>query len=156
MATQLDMYDVEDVGLVKFDFLGLRTLTVINNAVKSVEKIDPHFKLKSISFDDPKVFDLLSSGKTKGIFQLESSGMIDLIKRMKPENFSDIVALVALYRPGPLNSGMADDYINRKNGRDSISYQHPSLKKVLNETYGVFVYQEQVMEAAQVLSLIHI
>ena len=152
MATQLDMYDVEDVGLVKFDFLGLRTLTVINNAVKSVEKIDPHFKLKSISFDDPKVFDLLSSGKTKGIFQLESSGMIDLIKRMKPENFSDIVALVALYRPGPLNSGMADDYINRKNGRDSISYQHPSLKKVLNETYGVFVYQEQVMEAAQVLA----
>ena len=127
MATQLDMYDVEDVGLVKFDFLGLRTLTVINNAVKSVEKIDPHFKLKSISFDDPKVFDLLSSGKTKGIFQLESSGMIDLIKRMKPENFSDIVALVALYRPGPLNSGMAYDYIIRKNGIDSISYQHPSL-----------------------------
>ena len=152
MATQLDMYDVEDVGLVKFDFLGLRTLTVINNAVKSVEKIDPKFRLKSIPFDDSKVYELLSSGKTKGIFQLESSGMIDLIKRLKPENFSDIVALVALYRPGPLNSGMADDYINRKNGRDSISYQHPELKKVLNETYGVFVYQEQVMEAAQVLA----
>ena len=93
-----------------------------------------------------------SSGKTKGIFQLESSGMIDLIKRMKPENFSDIIALVALYRPGPLNSGMADDYINRKNGRESIAYQHPDLRKVLNETYGVFVYQEQVMEAAQVLA----
>ena len=152
MATQLDMYDVEDVGLVKFDFLGLRTLTVINNAVKSVQKVKPDFKLKKISYDDPKVFSLLSSGKTKGIFQLESSGMMDLIKRMKPENFSDITALVALYRPGPLNSGMADDYINRKNGRESIAYQHPDLKKVLNETYGVFVYQEQVMEAAQVLA----
>ena len=152
MATQLDMYDVEDVGLVKFDFLGLRTLTVINNAVNSVQKVKPDFKLKKISYDDPKVFSLLSSGKTKGIFQLESSGMMDLIKRMKPENFSDITALVALYRPGPLNSGMADDYINRKNGRESIAYQHPDLKKVLNETYGVFVYQEQVMEAAQVLA----
>jgi len=152
MATQLDMYDVEDVGLVKFDFLGLRTLTVINNAVRSIERINPDFKLKKILFDDAKVFNLLSSGKTKGLFQLESSGMIDLIKRLKPENFSDIVALVALYRPGPLNSGMADDYINRKNGRESIAYQHTNLKKVLNETYGVFVYQEQVMEAAQVLA----
>lgn len=152
MATQLDMYDVEEVGLVKFDFLGLRTLTVINNAVKSVEKVKPDFKLNQIPYDDTKVYKLLSSGKTKGIFQLESSGMIDLIKRMKPENFSDIIALVALYRPGPLNSGMADDYINRKNGRESIAYQHPDLRKVLNETYGVFVYQEQVMEAAQVLA----
>ncbi|RPG44920.1 MAG: DNA polymerase III subunit alpha [Gammaproteobacteria bacterium TMED112] len=152
MATQLDMYDVEDVGLVKFDFLGLRTLTVINNAVKSVQKINPSFNLDDISYGDSKVFNLLSSGKTKGIFQLESGGMMDLIKRMKPENFSDITALVALYRPGPLNSGMADDYINRKNGRESIAYQHPDLKKVLNETYGVFVYQEQVMEAAQVLA----
>ena len=152
MATQLDMYDVEEVGLVKFDFLGLRTLTVINNAVKSVQKINPEFNLNDISYEDSKVFNLLSSGKTKGIFQLESSGMMDLIKRMKPENFSDITALVALYRPGPLNSGMADDYINRKNGRESIAYQHPALKKVLNETYGVFVYQEQVMEAAQVLA----
>ena len=146
------MYDVEEVGLVKFDFLGLRTLTVINNATKSVEKIDPDFRLLKIPMDDNKVFRLLCSGKTKGIFQLESSGMIDLIKRLKPENFSDIIALVALYRPGPLNSGMADDYINRKNGRESTSYQHPLLKKVLNETYGVFVYQEQVMEAAQVLA----
>ena len=152
LATQLDMYDVEEVGLVKFDFLGLRTLTVINNATKSVEKIDPDFRLLKIPMDDNKVFRLLCSGKTKGIFQLESSGMIDLIKRLKPENFSDIIALVALYRPGPLNSGMADDYINRKNGRESTSYQHPLLKKVLNETYGVFVYQEQVMEAAQVLA----
>ena len=146
------MYDVEEVGLVKFDFLGLRTLTVINNATKSVEKIDPDFRLLKIPMDDNKVFRLLCSGKTKGIFQLESSGMIDLIKRLKPENFSDIIALVALYRPGPLNSGMADDYINRKNGRESTRYQHPLLKKVLNETYGVFVYQEQVMEAAQVLA----
>ena len=116
-------------------------MTVINNAVRSIERINPDFKLKEIPFDDVKVFNLLSSGKTKGLFQLESSGMIDLIKRLKPENFSDIVALVALYRPGPLNSGMADDYINRKNGRESNTYQHTSLKKVLNETYGVFVYQ---------------
>ena len=152
MATQLDMYDVEDVGLVKFDFLGLRTLTVINNAVKSVQKINPEFNLNDISYEDPNVFNLLSSGKTKGIFQLESSGMMDLIKRMKPENFSDITALVGSISTRPLNSGMADDYINRKNGRESIAYQHPALKQVLNETYGVFVYQEQVMEAAQVLA----
>ena len=153
MATQLDMYDVEDIGLVKFDFLGLRTLTVINNAVKSIEKINPNFKLKEIPYDDPKVYNLLSLGKTKGLFQLESRGMIeDVLKKMKPENFADIVAAVALFRPGPLESGMASDYINRKNGRESIIYQHPSLKKITNETYGVFVYQEQVMEAAQVLA----
>ena len=124
MATQLDMYDVEEVGLVKFDFLGLRTLTVINNAVKSVQKVNPEFNLNNISYEDAKVFSLLSSGKTKGIFQLESSGMRDLIKRMKPENFSDITALVALYRPGPLNSGMADDYIN------TVSYTHLTLPTI--------------------------
>jgi len=153
MATQLDMYDVEDIGLVKFDFLGLRTLTVINNAVQSIESIDPNFKLKDIPYDDPNVYKLLSLGKTKGLFQLESRGMIeDVLKKMKPENFADIVAAVALFRPGPLESGMASDYINRKNGRESIIYQHPSLKKITNETYGVFVYQEQVMEAAQVLA----
>ena len=153
MATQLDMYDVEDIGLVKFDFLGLRTLTVINNAVKSIERIDPNFKLKEIPYDDPKVFKLLSLGNTKGLFQLESRGMVqDVLKKMKPENFADIVAAVALFRPGPLESGMASDYINRKNGRESIIYQHPSLKKITNETYGVFVYQEQVMEAAQILA----
>jgi len=147
------MYDVEDIGLVKFDFLGLRTLTVINNAVQSIESIDPNFKLKDIPYDDPNVYKLLSLGKTKGLFQLESRGMIeDVLKKMKPENFADIVAAVALFRPGPLESGMASDYINRKNGRESIIYQHPSLKKITNETYGVFVYQEQVMEAAQVLA----
>ena len=153
MATQLDMYDVEEIGLVKFDFLGLRTLTVINNAVHSIETIKPNFKLSEIPYDDPNVYKLLSLGKTKGLFQLESRGMIeDVLKKMKPENFADIVAAVALFRPGPLESGMASDYINRKNGRESIIYQHPLLKKITNETYGVFVYQEQVMEAAQVLA----
>ena len=153
MATQLDMYDVEEIGLVKFDFLGLRTLTVINNAVHSIERIKPNFKLSEIPYDDPNVYKLLSLGKTKGLFQLESRGMIeDVLKKMKPENFADIVAAVALFRPGPLESGMASDYINRKNGRESIIYQHPLLKKITNETYGVFVYQEQVMEAAQVLA----
>ena len=152
LATQLDMYDVEESGLIKFDFLGLRTLTVINNAVKSIENIEPDFKLKSIPFDDKKVFQLLKSGKTKGIFQLESRGMVDVVKRMKPENFSDIIALVALYRPGPMESGMLDQYIKRKLGKSEVTVQHPALRKILNETYGVFVYQEQVMEAAQVLA----
>ena len=97
------MYDVEDIGLVKFDFLGLRTLTVINNAVQSIERINPDFKLKQIPYDDPNVYKLLSLGKTKGLFQLESRGMIeDVLKKMKPENFADIVAAVALFRPGQL------------------------------------------------------
>ena len=155
VMTQYDKDDVEKIGLVKFDFLGLRTLTVIDRAVKSINeglgdsnKID----IEKIPLDDAKVYKLLSSGKTMAVFQLESSGMRDLIKRLKPTKFEEITALLALYRPGPLNSGMHDEFVDRKHGKSPVTYPHKLLKEVLEETYGVIVYQEQVMEAARVLA----
>jgi len=153
VMTQFDKDDVEKIGLVKFDFLGLRTLTVIDRALKSI-KIDGKSKvdLEKIPLNDPKVFDLLSSGKTMAVFQLESSGMRDLIKRLKPTRFEEIVALLALYRPGPLDSGMHDQFVDRKHGKSPVTYPHELLEPVLSETYGVILYQEQVMEAARVLA----
>ena len=154
IMTQYDKDDVEKIGLVKFDFLGLRTLTVIDRAVKSINKNINKGKLdlERIPLDDEKVFKFLSSGKTMAVFQLESSGMRDLIKRLKPTKFEEITALLALYRPGPLNSGMHDEFVDRKHGRSPVTYPHKLLKEVLEETYGVIVYQEQVMEAARVLA----
>ena len=157
LMTQYDKDDVEKIGLVKFDFLGLRTLTVIDWATKSINKylkdqsktpLDVH----SLKLDDPKVFELLSSGKTMAVFQLESSGMRDLIKRLKPTKFEDITALLALYRPGPLDSKMDDQFVDRKHGKIPVTYPHELLEPVLSETYGVILYQEQVMQAAQVLA----
>ena len=154
VMTQYDKDDVEKIGLVKFDFLGLRTLTVIDRAVKSINKnLDTEkLNLDKIPLDDEKVYKFLSSGKTMAVFQLESSGMRDLIKRLKPTKFEEITALLALYRPGPLNSGMHDEFVDRKHGRSPVTYPHKLLKEVLEETYGVIVYQEQVMEAARVLA----
>ena len=155
VMTQYDKDDVEKIGLVKFDFLGLRTLTVIDRAVKSINKnLDESKKvdLNNIPLNDENVFKLLSSGKTMAVFQLESSGMRDLIKRLKPTKFEEITALLALYRPGPLNSGMHDEFVDRKHGKSPVTYPHHLLEKVLQETYGVIVYQEQVMEAARVLA----
>ena len=157
LMTQYDKDDVEKIGLVKFDFLGLRTLTVIDWATKSInsflkEQSKPPLDLHSIKLDDPKVFDLLSSGKTMAVFQLESSGMRDLIKRLKPTKFEEITALLALYRPGPLDSGMHDQFVDRKHGKVPVTYPHEMLESVLSETYGVILYQEQVMQAAQVLA----
>jgi DNA polymerase-3 subunit alpha len=142
---------------VKFDFLGLRTLTVIDWATKSINNFLDHqnkqpLDLNSIKLDDPKVFELLSSGKTMAVFQLESSGMRDLIKRLKPTKFEEITALLALYRPGPLDSGMHDQFVDRKHGKLPVTYPHEMLEPVLSETYGVILYQEQVMQAAQVLA----
>ena len=144
VMTQYDKDDVEKIGLVKFDFLGLRTLTVIDRAIKSINKnLDESKKvdLNNIPLNDENVFKLLSSGKTMAVFQLESSGMRDLIKRLKPTKFEEITALLALYRPGPLNSGMHDEFVDRKHGKSPVTYPHHLLEKVLEETYGVIVYQ---------------
>ena len=156
VVTQLDKDDVEAVGLVKFDFLGLKTLTIIDWAVRIVNATDPERKLdiSHIPDRDAKTFELLRSTMTAAVFQLESNGMRDLIKRMRPDQFGDLVALVALFRPGPLQSGMVDDFITRKHSsnQSDIDYLHPDLKPVLEETYGVILYQEQVMQIAQVLA----
>ncbi len=156
-VTQFDKDDVEAVGLVKFDFLGLRTLTIIDRALiavneKRVANGEQQIELDSIPIDDEKTFDLLKACSTTAVFQLESRGMKDLIKRLQPDCFEDVVALVALFRPGPLQSGMVDDFIDRKHGRQEADYMHPSLEPILKATYGVILYQEQVMQAAQVLS----
>ena len=155
--TQFDKDDVESIGLVKFDFLGLRTLTVIDRALKTINeslrlKNENPLDLYQLSLDDPKVFELLASGRTTAVFQLESTGMRELIRRLKPTKFEEIVALLALYRPGPLESGMHDEFVDRKHGKSKVTYPHELLAPVLSETYGVILYQEQVMQAAQVLA----
>ena len=157
--TQLDKDDVEAIGLVKFDFLGLKTLTIIDRAFESInrereaeeqDRLDP----AQIPMDDLRTFELLRRCKTTGVFQLESRGMRDLIRRLQPDRFGDLVAVLALFRPGPLQSGMVDDFINRKHGTDSepVNYFHPSLEPILKPTYGVILYQEQVMQIAQVIA----
>lgn len=161
-VTQFDKNDVETAGLVKFDFLGLRTLTIIDWALGLInprlerEGKDP-VRIESIPLDDAPSFRLLQNSETTAVFQLESRGMKELIKRLQPDCFEDIIALVALFRPGPLQSGMVDNFIDRKHGREAISYpdekwQHESLKEILDPTYGIILYQEQVMQIAQVLS----
>jgi len=157
MVTHLDMKDVEAVGLVKFDFLGLRTLTIIDNTLKTVNRFreknaQPPMTLDDIDLSDKKTFKLIQACRTTAVFQLESIGMKDVIKKLQPDNFNDMVAVVALYRPGPLGSGMVDTFIERKHGREKIIYPHPLLEEILKPTYGVIVYQEQVMQIAQVLA----
>lgn len=181
IVTQYTMVDAENAGLVKFDFLGLKTLTVISNAVRlindgklqalapwppierPVERTEDHpaaphgpglppFDIDAIPLDDPDVFAMISRGDTTGVFQLESSGFKELLTQLKPDRFEDIIAAVALYRPGPLEGGMVDTFIECKHGRQRIVYPHDLLEDVLRETYGVFVYQEQVMQAAQILA----
>lgn len=156
-VTQFDKDDVETIGLVKFDFLGLRTLTIINWAVISInaekqQKGEELLNIDLIPVDDAATFELLKACNTTAVFQLESRGMKDLIKRLQPDCFEDIVALVALFRPGPLQSGMVDDFIDRKHGRAEVEYPHPDLEPILKPTYGVILYQEQVMQIAQVLA----
>jgi DNA polymerase-3 subunit alpha len=159
VVTQFDKDDVEQVGLVKFDFLGLRTLTIIDWTVKLInagrlERGEAPLDLARLPLDDADTYRLLKSCRTTAIFQLESRGMKDLVRKLQPDCFDDIVALVALFRPGPLQSGMVDDFIARKHGRNSgaIDYLHPSLAGILKPTYGVILYQEQVMQIAQTLS----
>ena len=152
IVTQFTKDDVEKVGLVKFDFLGLTTLTLIQGAENRIRVHTPDFSADRIPFDDSRTYRLLSEGRTLGIFQLESRGMTDLIMKMQPETFEDLIALLALYRPGPINSGMVDDFIKRKKNPKEIRYELSELEPVLRETYGVIVYQEQVMQIANVLS----
>jgi DNA polymerase-3 subunit alpha len=155
-VTQFDKDDVEAAGLVKFDFLGLKTLTIIDWAVRIVNSSDQTIRLSinEIPMQDARTFELLRTCQTTAVFQLESRGMRDLIKRLQPDHFDDLVALVALFRPGPLQSGMVDDFISRKHDQNKadIDYLHPDLKPVLRPTYGVILYQEQVMQIAQVLA----
>jgi len=153
IMAQFTMDKVEQLGLIKFDFLGLKTLTVLKEALKLVEastgkKID----LDRISLEDKATYQLCSDGKTTGVFQLESSGIKEILRKLSPETFEDVIALVALYRPGPLGSNMVDDFINGKHGKIKVSYFLPQLKPILKETYGVILYQEQVMKIAQVLA----
>lgn len=153
MLSQFDKDDVEKVGLVKFDFLGLRTLTILDWAVSHIaEQTGKKIDLNLLPLNDKKTYDLLKQGLTTAVFQLESDGMKKLIRKLQPDCFEDIVALVALYRPGPLNSGMVDDFVDRKHGKKPIDYMHPKLEHILKPTYGVIVYQEQVMQIAQVLA----
>jgi DNA polymerase III subunit alpha len=159
VVTQFDKDDVEAAGLVKFDFLGLRTLTIIDWAVRTINAAraaagEPTLDMSTLPLDDAATYAMLKRCETTAVFQLESRGMKDLIKRLQPDTFEDIVALVALFRPGPLQSGMVDDFIDRKHGRTGgeVDYLHPDLKPVLFPTYGVILYQEQVMQIARVLA----
>jgi DNA polymerase III subunit alpha len=149
-STQFDMYSAENAGLIKFDFLGLKTLTVINRTQKLINKNNKQFNIENIDFEDQKVFDLLSSGNTVGLFQVESSGMREALIQMKPNHIEDIIALVALYRPGPMSN--IPIYNDCKHGKQTPDYLHPLLENILKPTYGVIIYQEQVMQIAQKLS----
>ncbi len=157
VVTQFDKDDVEAVGLVKFDFLGLRTLTIIHWAVEAINKKlkkqgEALIDIRRIPLNDEKTFTLLKACSTTAVFQLESRGMKELVRRLQPDSFDEITALVALFRPGPLQSGMVDDYIERKHGRSVVRFSHPDLEPILAPTYGVILYQEQVMKIAQVLA----
>ncbi len=149
-ATQFNMKMVETAGLVKFDFLGLKTLDVLQQAVELLAKRDVHVDLTNLPFDDEKTYKLLSKGDTTGVFQLESAGMRDVLRRLKPNRFEDIIALVALYRPGPMDN--IPKYIKCRNGEEQVDYLHPLLKPILEDTAGILIYQEQVMQAAQILA----
>ena len=156
-VTQFDKDDIEAVGLVKFDFLALNDLTTITRTVDEVNRSrrasdEPSIDIARLPLDDSKVYELLRNLRTRAVFQLESRGMRDLIRDLRPDRFSDMIALVALFRPGPLQTGMADTYIKRKHGQESVDYLHDDLRELLGETYGVILYQEQVMEIARLIA----
>jgi len=152
VSTQFSMKPLEDLGLIKFDFLGLKTLTVIQKALELIEENHGvRIDMEKVPLDDSKTYELLAQGDADGIFQLESAGMRDLLKQLRPETFEEIIALVALYRPGPLKSGMDKDFIKRKHGRSKIRYPHAALQETLKDTYGAIVYQEQVMQIATLI-----
>ncbi|RME61539.1 MAG: DNA polymerase III subunit alpha [Candidatus Dadabacteria bacterium] len=152
-VTQYNMKCVEELGFVKFDFLGLKTLTVINTALQLIKQSrGEELDILKIPLDDKKTYELLCKGRTTGVFQLESSGITEMTMKLKPSCFDDIVAILALYRPGPLDSGMAEHYIERKHGREKVEYLHPAMKEILDDTYGIILYQEQIMQLARELA----
>ncbi len=152
-VTQYSMKYVEKIGLVKFDFLGLKTLTVIHEALRLIkESQDVDIHLEKLSLDDPETYELLCAGNTTGVFQLESSGITEMTMRLKPNSFDDLVAILALYRPGPLDAGMVDHYIERKHGRQQVEYLHTLMQDILADTYGIILYQEQIMQLARTLA----
>ena len=151
-TSQLDKDDVESIGLVKFDFLGLRNLTIIKEAIENIKELHGiEVNLSNYDFTDKGVYELMQAGNTTAVFQLESQGMRRLLVKLEPDRFDDIIAVLALYRPGPLGSGMVDDFIKRKKGEADINYFHPDLQECLEPTYGVIVYQEQVMQISQII-----
>lgn len=152
ITTQFDMGSVENLGLIKFDFLGLKTLTIIEKTLSYIKHEGKDFSLEHIPLDDKATFELLGEGHTTGVFQLESPGMREILRKMRPTRFEDLIALVALYRPGPIGSGMIEDFIKRKRGETPVRYALPQLREILDETYGVILYQEQVMSIANALA----
>src|ERR671927_57208 len=153
LTTQWNMKEVDRVGLLKMDFLGLSTLTLIDDALKEIKRTEGiDLDIDNLGLDDPKAYRIFAEGATYGIFQFESSGMRDLLRRAKPDRFDDLIVLNALYRPGPLKSGMVDDWVARKQGRTEVKYELQQLEPILSETYGVIAYQEQVMRIAQSLA----
>ncbi len=152
IVSQFAKDEVEQAGLVKFDFLGLKTLTVLDFALRLIRREQPTLDINEIPLDDKSVYEMIAAGDTIGVFQLESSGFIELLKKLKPDCFEDIIAAGALYRPGPLEGGMVDDFVKRKHGHVRVTYQHPVLEPILKETYGVIVYQEQVMQISSALA----
>ncbi len=153
VRTQYNMKDLETIGLLKIDFLGLRNLTAIDDTIKSVKRLTgEEIDLNKIPLDDPDVYAMLQQGRTTGVFQLEGSGVTALLTKLEPTEFRDLIAILALYRPGPLESGMANDYIERKHGRQPVVYPHPDLERVLQETYGLPIYQDQLLLMARTLA----
>lgn len=153
ISTQFQMKELEEIGLVKMDFLGLRNLTILKRTVDYIKKTrDLDIELNSIKLDDEKTYEIFKKGKTLGVFQLESDGIRKLLMKLSPDCFEDIIAILALYRPGPLGSGMVDDFVNAKHGRAKIKYPHPMLEETLRETYGVILYQEQIMKIVNVMA----
>src|SRR5207247_11042063 len=153
IVTQWSMKDIERVGLLKMDFLGLSTLTLIDDAVKEIEKTTGEaLDIDRVPLDDAKTYQIFQEAQPYGIFQFESSGMRDILRKAKPQSLEDLIALNALYRPGPLRSGMVDDFIARKGGKVEIKYELPELEPILRDTYGVIAYQEQVMRISNELA----
>ncbi len=153
VATQYDMGVLEEIGLLKMDFLGLKTLTELDRMKKMVKQLyGKDIDFAKLDYEDPKVYELLKSGRTTGVFQLESRGMQNLLKKLKPDRFDDIIAVLALYRPGPLKSGLVESFVRRKHGKEPITYDFPELEPILKETYGIWAYQEQIMKMSQVLA----